>query len=222
MYPILRRSRGLAAAALACAVCGGAFAAVAGAQPAVNTNRGCYVVGQTVQLSGRGFSPSRTYIVTVDGVFFGNRTTDSQGGLAVAVHPGGLPAGTAQHVDRVSVFDGTTFARANFTVTRPAGALIQTTGSTPSTVQARFRVWGYSLTGVTRPVYVHYVDPAGHQRAHKQLGQTAGACGTITTPRRTLFPFSVSPGKWILQVDTQKAYARHPTGPVTRIQVSIA
>ena len=221
MYPILRRVRAFAAAASACAVIGAASAAAAVVQPTISTDRSCYVVGQAIQLSGQGFAPSRTYVVSVDGVLLGNRTTDSAGNFAIPVHPGGLPAGTAQHIDHIRVTDGTTEAATLFTVTRKAGAQIVTSGTTASSLQARFYVWGFSLGGTPRPVYVHYVAPSGRQQARTFLGQTGGSCGYITTPRRKLFPFSLSPGSWTLQVDTQKSYARHPGGPVTRIKVTI-
>jgi hypothetical protein len=68
---------------------------------------------------------------------------------------------------------------------------------------------------------LHYVEPSGHQHARALLGRTGGQCGSIATPSRKLFPFSVSPGTWVLQVDTSKAYTRHPGGPVTRIRVTI-
>jgi hypothetical protein len=137
------------------------------------------------------------------------------------VHPGGLPAGAAQHVDHIRVNDGATGAATFFTVTRKAGAQILTSGTTASSLQASFQVWGFSLGGTPRPVYVHYVEPSGHQQARTFLGRTGGQCGWISTPRRKLFPFSVSPGNWTLQVDTQKAYARHPGGPVAKIQITI-
>jgi len=198
-----------------------AFASAAHAQATISTGRGCYLVGKTVQLSGQGFSPSHTYVVTLDGVLLGERATDAQGSLAITVHPGGLPAGTAQHVDHIRVDDGTTTAMTFFTVTRSAGAGIFTSGSTPATLQASFHVWGFSLGGTPRPVYVHYVEPSGHQRARTFLGRTDGQCGWISTPRRKLFPFSVSPGNWTLQVDTQKALADQLEGTVRTDQAQI-
>src|SRR5580704_12189250 len=99
LYRISRRGVG-ALAAGGCLACAGALAARAASAPGLSTARGCYVVGQAVQLRGSGFAPSRTYVVTIDGVYLGQRTTDGQGNFSIPVHPGGLPAGRAQHVDR--------------------------------------------------------------------------------------------------------------------------
>ncbi len=197
------------------------FVAVALAQPSIGTSRGCYLVGQAVQLSGRGFAPSRSYVVTLDGVYLGTSTTDTQGGFAVPVHPGGLPAGTAQHADHVRVSDGTSRAATYFTVTRPAGAEVLASSGSPQSVQARFSVWGFSITGAPVPVYLHYVKPSGSQEARTFLGTTGGQCGWIATPRRLLFPFSVSAGTWTLQFDTHKSYASHPDGPVSKVRVTV-
>jgi hypothetical protein len=199
------------------------LAAVAFAQPSIGTDRGCYLVGQTVHLNGVGFAPSRSYVVTLDGVYLGSSTTDTQGGFAIPVHPGGLPAGTAQHLDKIRVTDGTSSASSVFTVTRPAGARIATSsGSTPQSLHASFHVWGFSLIGSPQPVYVHYIRPSGREQARRFLGTTGGQCGFINTPSRRLFPFHVTPGRWTIQVDTQQAYTHHSDGPAIRIGVTIA
>lgn len=181
------------------------------------------MVGQAVQLQGSGFAPSRTYVVTIDGVFLGQRATNGQGDFSIPVRPGGLPAGAAQHVDRLLVSDGTSSASTTFTLTRAAGARVfDTSGSNPRTISARFQVWGYSMGGSTRTVYVHYVGPSGRARKTVALGGTGGQCGALRTGRRRLFPLSPSSGTWTLQLDTRRSYARHPSGPVTRISVRIA
>ena len=221
MYPISRRARALAVASAAGATVAGG-AAVALAQPTVTTNHGCYLVGQTVHLSGQGFAPSSTYVVTLDGVYLGQRSANPQGNFAIPLHPGGLPAGAAQHVDHVKVSDGSSTASAIFTLTRPAGAQILTSGgSNAKTLRASFKVWGFALGGSPRPVYVHYIEPTGEQQALVLLGQTGGQCGFITTPGRKLFPYSVTSGTWTLQVDTHRSYSRHPSGPVVPIRITI-
>ena len=122
------------------------------------------------------------------------------------------------------VNDGTSSASSLFTVTRSAGARITTSGgSSPQTLNASFHVWGFSFSGTREPVYVHYISPSGRQRAITFLGETGGQCGYINTPaHRRLFPFSVSPGRWTIQVDTLRGYMRHPDGPAIRIGVTVA
>ena len=192
------------------------------AAPAVSTDRGCYLVGQTVNLSGQGFTPHSTYVVTVDGVYLGQRGANAHGNFSIPLHPGGLPAGAAQHVDHVEVSDGSSTGTTNFTVTRPAGARILPSGSNVRTAKARFQVWGFALGGGQPPIYVHYVDPAGKQEARTFIGRTGGQCGNITSPLIPLFGFSAGRGTWILQVDTKRTYTAHPRGPVSRISITLS
>ncbi len=187
----------------------------------ISTDRGCYLVGQSVRLTGQGFAPYMGYVVTIDGVYLGQRSTDGSGAFAVPVYPGGLPAGAAQHVEQLAVSDGTTTASFVFTLTRRAGARVLASGGTARKLTAAFQIWGFSLSGAPLPVYVHYVSPAGRVRATVALGNTSGQCGYLATRRRRLFPFSASKGRWTLQIDTSRAYARRPPSPVARIRVTI-
>jgi hypothetical protein len=198
-----------------------AVAAQTGAGTNVSTDRGCYVVGQTVQLSGSGFEPSRTYVVSIDGVYLGQRTTDSSGNFSVPLHPGGLPAGAAQHLDNLQVTDGTTSAQTSFMLTRSAGALVTNTAGPPRSLTGRFLVWGFSLGGGPRTVYVHYLSPSGKARKTVALGNTSGQCGYLRTARRRVFPLSVSPGTWTLQFDTSRSYSRKTPSPRARLRAVI-
>jgi hypothetical protein len=216
--------RALALAALACAgfLGAGSLAARAQSSATLSTGTGCYVVGQTVRLTGSGFMPSSSYVVTVGGVYLGQETSNASGGFSVAVHPGGLPAGVAQHVDQLTASDGTNSAATTFTLTRKTGARIVTSGSNPQTLKAQFQAWGYSLSGSARAVYVHYLSPSGSVAKTVSLGHTSGQCGYLRTGSRLLFPLSISSGTWTLQLDTKRSYHRHPGGPVTRISVRIS
>lgn len=223
MYPIRRRLRRVVAAAgcgaAAASIC--AAAAQADQSPTVTTDRGCYVVGQTVQLSGSGFGPYRSYVVSIDGVYLGSRYTDGTGSFSVPLHPGGLPAGAAEHYDTVEVTDGTTSAQTNFTVTRRAGFRIASVAGDVQSLTGRFVVWGFSLGGDIKPIYLHYLAPSGKLRKTVSLGMTRGACGYLRTARRRVFPFEVSAGTWVLQVDTQQPYSSQAPGPRVQIRVVI-
>jgi hypothetical protein len=181
------------------------------------------VVGQSGQLSGSGFAPSTQFTVTVDGVLYGTKRTDSTGTFSIKLLPGGLPAGAAQHTDRVTVDDGTgDMASTSFTLTRSALALLTGVRKTSRGETGRFKVWGFSLDGSARQVYLHYVAPSGRPHRTLALGQTRGACGSLVSKRQLFVPFSLSRGTWTLQVDTRRSYARHPDGPVSRIRIGIA
>jgi hypothetical protein len=158
----------------------------------------------------------------LDGVFFGSDSTDSNGAFSVHLHPGQLPAGAAQHRDKVTVSDGTgDMASTAFTLTRPAIALLTGLQKTSHGETGRVKVWGFSHDGSARGVYLHYVGPAGGAHRTLALGQTRGSCGWLVSKRQLFVPFSLSRGTWTLQVDTHRSYARHPDGPVSKLRVAI-
>jgi hypothetical protein len=213
-------ARALALGTLACAACAApVLAATSG--PTVRTNRGCYLVGQRVNVTGSGFATSRQYDVAIDGVDFGQSKTDTAGSFSATLGPGGLPAGQAQHVEHLNVTDGIISADSRFTLTRSAGARFLATSGNPHTLRAPFEIWGFSLDGTRRNVYLHYVSPAGAARRAIALGQSTGQCGYLRTGERRFFPFSPSLGTWTIQVDTRADYAKAPGGPVSRIRVQI-
>lgn len=206
-----------AAVLTACAV------PAASAQTAsISTSRGCYSVGQKVTLTGKGFAPSRAYVVTLDDVYFGSSGTDSTGAFSATFGPGGLVANYAQLVDTLEVTDGTSTATTSFTITRPAGARFLATAGNPRTLQAPFEVWGFSPSGARLPLYMHYIGPRSVYKATVSLGNTGGQCGYLKTKPRHVFPFIPGAGAWTFQVDTHRGYSRHPGGPVARIGVGVA
>ena len=161
--------------------------------------------------------------MTVDGVLYGTKPTHSNGTFSIKLLPGGLPAGAAQHRDKVTVDDGTgDTASTSFTLTRSALALLTGVRKTSRGETGRLKVWGFSLDGSARQVYLHYVAPSGRPHRTMALGQTRGACGWLVSKRELFVPFSLSRGTWTLQVDTRRKYARHPDGPVSRIRVGIS
>ena len=196
-------------------------AALGAAGPVIRSDRGCYLVGQKVKIAGSGFAPSRTFDVAVDGIDFGQSTTNVAGAFSSSLIPGGLGAGLAQYVHHLNATDGTMSADTRFTVTRGAGARFLSTRGNPHTLRAPFEVWGFSLTGARRSIYLHYVAPSGRAGRSFGLGTAAGQCGYLRTRARRVFPFSPSVGTWTLQVDTSRRYAKRPKGPVSRIRVQI-
>lgn len=197
-------------------------AALASSAPSLRTDRGCYRVGQRVELRGAGFAAARKILVTVDEVDFGTSTTDSKGGFAGPIVPGGLPANVAQRVFRVAANDGTSTARTNFTVSRSAGARFFASSGDPKTLRAPFELWGLATDGKRRPVYLHYVSPSGRARMTIAFGNTTGQCGYLRTGNRRVFPFAPSFGSWTLQFDTSRGYAHKPPGAIARIRVQIS
>jgi hypothetical protein len=170
----------------------------------VKTSRSCYLVGQSVTLSGSGFAPSRTYVVSIDGIYFGNSATDGSGAFSVSFGPGGLAAGVAQSVDRLEATDGTATADTSFTVTRPTGARFLASKGNPRTLLAPFELWGFSMGGSRRSAYLHYVSPSARAVQTVSLGHTRGHCGYLRTKPLRVFPFAPAVGAWRLQIDNTR------------------
>ena len=188
----------------------------------VSVARRCYAVGQKVAITGRGFSDSDPYDLSIDGVDFGQSLTNSQGGFRASVIPGGIGAGQPQIVDRLAATDGQRRATTVFTVTRATGALFGAgSGSSPRR-SVPFTVWDFAPDGPPVNVYLHYVAPSGAAAANVALGTTTGQCGALSTKPRELFPFTPSVGTWTLQFDTHRAYRASPAGRVARLTVAIS
>lgn len=219
--PTRRLGVALALGALAVApgtlASGAALAAVTG--PNLRTDQRCYVLGTPIQVSGSGFAPQRTYVLTIDEVYVGRASTDSSGALASQPLPReSLPAGYAQSVEHLEASDGTSTADTSFTLTRPAGAHFGTLRGSGTSVRAPLEVWDY---GVQRPVYLHWVSPTGAVHRTALLGRTGGQCGYLHTSAIRVFPFLPARGTWTFQIDTRRAYAPRPGAPVTRIRVTV-
>ena len=196
-------------------------AVVAASGPVVRTNHGCYLVGQKVTVTGTGFAAERMFDVSVDGIDFGQSTTNASGTFESSIIPGGLGAGLAQFVHHLDATDGTTNAATTFTVTRATGARFLAATGDPHTLRAPFEVWGFALDGRRRPVYLHYIMPSGRPGRTFALGRTSGQCGYLRTKAQRVFPFSPAVGTWTLQVDTSSRYTKRRQGPVSRIRVRI-
>ena len=160
----------------------------------ISTNHGCYLVGQTVKLTGSGFAPSRTYLVTLDDVIFGGGSTNASGGFSASFRPGGLGANYAQLVDMVEATDGGSTAGATFTLTRRTGARFLAARGNARTLKAPFELWDFSSAGAPLPVYLHYISPTGAVRQTVSLGRTGGQCGYLKTKPRRVFPFVPTAG----------------------------
>jgi hypothetical protein len=197
----------------------------AGAQaaqaPSLATGSSCYVVGRPVTLSGSGFGGSRQYVVTLDGVYFGEATTTSGGRFVSKIRPGGLGTNEIQASEQLEASDGTSVADTTFTLTRATGARFLTTKGSPDALRSPFQVWGMSLNGARRTVYLHYVSPSGAAADTVTLGRTGGQCGYLETKSRKVFPFTPTVGNWTFQIDTNKAYSTHPAGAWARIRVGV-
>lgn len=204
--------------ATACWICLTAALAPAATAATVRTAARCYRVGQPVTVFGAGFAASSPYDLAIDGIDFGQSTTTAGGAFTAQLTPGGLPAGTLETTDVLDATDGTAEAATTFTLTRPTGVLVGGTTTPSARAVAPLRLWDFSPRRRRVTVYVHYLR-TGIAAATLPVGRTSGACGTLTTRARPLFPFTPGHGVWRLQFDTSPTYRSVPPGPSASLLV---
>lgn len=183
----------------------------------IRVNRACFADPgdrrDTVQLTGRGFTPGGAYQVLLDGrpVAGAAGRADTAGNVAagfVAPSLRTVSRGARQHAFRVTVVEGANRPVTSLTVSRLFAGFRPTQGN-PRALRVRFSIYGFSLLGQRRPpIYVHYVAPSGRAVRTVRFKSATGTCGFRRTVRRRLFPFAPRRGAWRLQFDTRRRYAR--------------
>jgi len=222
--PGVRSRNALALAALAVAL---ARTPADAAHATLTTDARCYLQGAKLQMTASGLAPSTALTVLLDGaqLNYGDDSTprsDAAGSFAGSFATPALAVGAVQLRHLLVVSDGTHRPRARFTVTRPAGADFQPSSGDPRTLRARFRVWGFGVRGSGgERVWLHWVGPRGTVRRSAALGSTGGDCGAHTTQPRRVFPFAPEAGRWVLVLDTHRAYRVHASGPRAKIPVHV-
>jgi hypothetical protein len=184
----------------------------------VQTDRTCYLQTDktNVTVSGNGFTPGQPYSVSLDGTALagGVGAIDAGGAMRGAFAPPMLGDDELERTFSVGVADTAAVAASStFTVTRLKANFTPSSGD-PKKLKVRFSVAGFALATADPDVYVHYIDPRGKLKQTVRLGKATGQCGRIVkTAKRRLFPFA-SPrlGKWQLQFDTNRSFAKGVTG----------
>jgi len=169
----------------------------------VVTDKPCYRSGETVRVTGSGFTAGATYTANVNGQRLpsGTGTVKPDGSFF-----GGFGAGRAQSINERSFTfganDGTNSALATYKLT-PFGVVFSPSSGDPRTLRVTYRGYGF---GPKERVYLHYVK-GRREKTTVSLGPTRGDCGSFSVKKR-LFPFSASRGDWTLQYDTLMKYSR--------------
>jgi hypothetical protein len=228
MMPCARLRDALVLGALAATLAGAAPAAAAPAT--LTTDARCYAQGASLRMTATGLAPRAPLTVTLDGrqLSYGDGSTptaDDAGSFASSFATPALAAGAHEQRHVLVVSDGTQRPRARFTVSRPPGADFQPASGDPRTLRARFDAWGFALGAAggraRMPVWLHWVSPIGNVRRSAPLGRTGGACGTLTTQPRRVFPFAPETGRWLLVLDAHRRYRVHADGPRAKIPVTV-
>jgi hypothetical protein len=71
------------------------------------------------------------------------------------------------------------------------------------------------------PVWAHYLYKGTVRRTVRLVRRPAGACGAFTVHQRQIPVVKPKVGRWLLQVDQQRAYAATPDSVFVRITITV-
>jgi hypothetical protein len=196
------RLRSAVALAVSAALAAPVSTALGAAPPTeLDTSYPCYSSGESVLLSGSGFTPQGRIALSASGQQLTTIDADLDGGFTVRVQAPDALFGTV-HL-RFTATD-----RAQPTLTDHATVRIADTDVVvtpeiggPSELR-RIRGWGFFGA---EAVYAHVKRHGADRARNIRLGSPRGACGTLNTQRR-LFRAEPRPGAYTLQFDTLRRY----------------
>jgi hypothetical protein len=166
----------------------------------LDASNDCYRAGDTLTLSGTGFTPGGAVDFTLDGEDLGSLTADSLGSISAPLQIGnlrGVGARTLEAIDETNpVFTATT---------QFLGSALQVTIAPRNGDAGRkLRVKASGFTTGSR-LYAHV--RRGSYRRDVFIGALRGRCGTLSV-RRAVMPGSAPNGKYTVQFDTHRHYSR--------------
>jgi hypothetical protein len=169
---------------------------------------------EDIVVSGEGFIPSSTVDVLVDGVVVGNAPTGFIGEFQVKVDAPHQPRG--ERAFAVEARDGTNSVVTQSRVTKLAVTMRPRRAAPTSRV--RFRGRGFTQAA---PVYAHYLFGGKEQRTVRFVRRSKLPCGTFSVKRRQIPVAGARTGRWIVQVDQNKAYAPEPNPVWVRLPIVV-
>lgn len=171
------------------------------AGPVLATTYPCYASGESMMLTGSGFTPQGSVALSVSGQQLATIVTDPDGGFNARVEaPSGLFVTTSLRFTAADRADPS--RRAGRTVRIVDTDVLVTPAVGGPARLRRIRASGFFGAGA---VYVH-VKRRGAKRARNiRLGAPRGACGMLDVQRR-LFSRNVRAGAYTLQFDALRRY----------------
>jgi len=191
--------------ALLAAALVGALAAPAPASAAtlsVSPTRACYGSGQTVDVTGTGYTPNGGVNFTADDVLLATLPVDGNG-----VFGGSLRVGLASG-ERVKTYAATDQANAALTASKElrVSAVNVTVSPQDGRPGRRLRIRARGFTLGKKRLYAH-IRRGRHYRRTVRIGRLRGACRKLRT-RKRLFSSRARAGAYKLQFDTRLRYSR--------------
>ena len=192
------------AAALAVSAVLAAVPATASGAPqpaALDTSYPCYSSGESVLLSGSGFTPGGRVTLSASGQQLTTIEADLDGGFTVRVQAPDALFGTV-HL-RFTATDRAAPTLTDHATVRIADTDVVVTPEIGGPSELR-RIRGWGFFGA-EAVYAHVKRHGAARARNIRLGSPRGACGTLNIQRR-LFRNEPRPGAYTLQFDTLRRY----------------
>lgn len=169
--------------------------------PRLSASYPCYGSGESLLLSGSGFTPQAPVALSISGQQLATVGADPDGNFTARVQSPGSLFGTV--LLRFSAVDSTSRSLRAATTVRIATTDVVVTPAIggPARVR-RIRAWGFFDA---RAVYAHIKRHGARRARNIRLGTPSGACGRLNIERR-LFSAGVRPGAYTLQFDTLRRY----------------
>lgn len=184
-----------------------ALAAPASAQAAtlaVSPQKACYRSGETVGLTGAGFTPDgqSNISVTSGGSQIGTLSTDSTGAFS-----GSLTVALARG-ERVKTYAATDQLNPELTASRRlrVSALDVNVFPLSGTPGRLLRIGARGFT-TGRTLWAHVKRRGGRRARNLRVGRLRGACRRIRTHRQ-IFREGTAPGAYLVQFDTRRRFSR--------------
>lgn len=186
----------LVAAALALL---GASAAEA-ATLSVAGGKSCYRQGDSLILSGTGYTPSAPVAITLQGKPLGTLTADAAGNISSPLQIGRLSGVSRRTLVATDSANAANTASAQFL----GSALVVTVKPRNGSAARRLRLKASGFTTGKR-LYAHVVRK--HYRRNVSIGKLKGPCRTLSVRKRVLPPGTAA-GAYTVQFDTKKRYSK--------------
>jgi lipoprotein-anchoring transpeptidase ErfK/SrfK len=195
----MRRRIAVPIATLAVALLGASAAEAA--TLSVTGNKDCYRVGDTLTLSGTGYTPGGPVNVTFEGRQFGTLTADAAGNITT----GSLPVGGLRGVSqRTFVATDATNPALTATTQFLGAALVVKVRPQSGAAGRKLRVSASGFTTGKR-LYAH-IRRKGYLRT-VLIGKLKGPCHTLKKRKRVLTAATPN-GIYTVQFDTRKRYSK--------------
>jgi hypothetical protein len=196
----LRRLATLGAALVAGtgASAGAAHAAAIGITPA----KACYLSGETITLTGSGYTAGYAVQVALDGTSLGQLEADAAGNIAATIELGRMRGAKSHALTAVdTTTNGANAATASFLATT-----LQVTVKPRNTrAGRRLKLRGYGFMGMAN-VFMHVRGPGGY-KSDNRIARPQGPCGTFGVRRRIVRP-GAGTGNYRVQFDAVKRFSR--------------